>query len=1501
MAGIRTDNTFEGGMAFDSDKQKMNGQQYLDSINGTLLYNKQGSISWENVQGNRLHVTIAPNNGTDNSNYIPLGYVAFTHFVVVFLTNGTNSEIGIFNVKEKSIGQYKTMFNDANDPNGDLLNFQFTNQIEARNLEENDNLLRVYWVDGVAADSNTPRVFTIDYNELMDPLDINSYSPVTTTVHAINIQAEINFGIIKFDQTINGSILSGSYKFCYRLRTKDGYASPWSPLTQRLDVTTDIVSSTNWNEYEMEGSGLTTSKGFRLTIKGVDDRYDILQIAYVFFETPDTVADARIFKTINISSDIQTIDFISNVGTPLNTEDIAAIYTVIGGAKTLNIKDAVSYYGNIKEGNLDFTKAEIDTVLNSLSITPKIRDMRSDTKNNYGQVPPNPYNIDGSGFLDQEWSPPITHQVPTANTTIERKIHSTQNESYTIVDDYLNYKGTQVSHMYKGYFRGETYRFGIVFYDKKGFPGFVYHLADFTFPEQYSKDYTWKRLDSTGQILVNNGSAADEFWVTNDFNHLVGDKATEVQNLTLGHAYSELRILGLEFNGIDIGTIKDKISMVKIVRVKREGNIVYQGLNVPLVFEPSNDSGQVMRPMNSIEHSWRHFDSGLAGIEDLALYPLESDRTKLVQESCRDFWNPGEYVNIYRPENGQADQTCASCVWAPDLEFDEQRIPITQTNDKLRVVSSCFTYPRLRASDANAYWQYAYGTQHAGGGEPGDTFNKDLSFDGMLKLYFSNNGYHLASNSPAEIYIKYGAEAIISGSKSFTSRFELGGRDDGFMANYILFNEIESYEDRSAGWNWSNSGGNYSKSYVKQGSFYYRHNFYSGSQNAFAPLLRHNKTEADYNFAAGSDNVFTVSQQNAYGFHIANYIREASSPYGGLDFSALETNIFIDTGYTCPIGNSSFTDPAGDIINEAEVWGGDCYLDYVGIQAYYPRMWLDETGYPESVGVGGNHQTNDKVTTSIGIVFPLESELNHTMRNSPSDDNAIYSDKGARPAAAYYEGDGASQKARNWKSGLYQKSSDTKLIEEFNLNEVLTLESIIKFYFPQPLFFDENLFKYPTRWRYTPNKFYGDPVDTWRIFLANDFNDLQGRHGQITSSAYIFDQIYSFQEKAYGRLRAFNRTALVTPDQGNLTTGLGDALDGVDYISTEYGNQHQWGLFNSDKALYWVDINKQKIMRHAQDGASPLSDMRNLHDYIKVNANKFIGHDNPAYGIGISSTYDYSNSKLIISFMSEKFKTLNGSQFITNADFGLNETMFFDVNALGVVLDITTDYNIFYICLSDNNGASVVINGSSLGSLVADKCYRITRKDQYGNYIIEEVSKSEITPYRYNLVYAEDMNVFSEFYSNKARMWFTFHSFILSAGYDALSNEGNKNKVWLHEYGSDYGSFYGEVHKSLIKINIGENGALHKVFDSIRINSDRDDLFSYFVFDTDNHNYWIYLPTFSQRVYKENISRFPIRWEQQKDRTRGKTLGMSFDIDNVPNEMIRISSIGTNYRISNRV
>ncbi len=140
MASKQTVNSFQEGMKQDVDILLSNNKSYRYSIGGRLMFNKDGTYSWEVENGNRLSFLMTPRNGTDVSKYVPIGHAGNSSIRVIFSVNPVSgfSEIGIFSIDNEGNGQYKTLFNDQDDPNGDILSFNPNNQIEARFTYEND-------------------------------------------------------------------------------------------------------------------------------------------------------------------------------------------------------------------------------------------------------------------------------------------------------------------------------------------------------------------------------------------------------------------------------------------------------------------------------------------------------------------------------------------------------------------------------------------------------------------------------------------------------------------------------------------------------------------------------------------------------------------------------------------------------------------------------------------------------------------------------------------------------------------------------------------------------------------------------------------------------------------------------------------------------------------------------------------------------------------------------------------------------------------------------------------------------------------------------------------------------------------------------------------------------------------------------------------------------------------------------------------------------------------
>lgn len=1428
-----TKNVFSKGLSQDQDPSNVSPYSMTDNINGRIMFNKKGTLDWVENKGNSFSFTLDADSGNETVGYLPIGYAGDGNIKIIFSVrsepdtsapgNPVYSEIGILGLDKDGNGFYETLFNDQNDANGDLLNFNLENQITARFLYENDELLRVYFVDGVKPTSNPPRVFTFRFDNTIGAQrnDVSAYEAVSDTVHKIDSQSEFQAGIIKYVQSLSGGILTGVYQYTYRLLTNEGYATPWTTPTEKIFVTSDQVTSTNWNEYEMEGSGQDSGKGNRIEVKGIDLRYDRIQVAYIYSQTNTEILESAIFVDTPVNPLVSSVEFdhLSNNGEPIVIDEIAQRFQGIKKAKTLDIKDNTLYYGNIVENLFSITDDEIEDVLSGLDIIPKFRDMRSDiTSINPG-------------------APPLTNQSIITGT-IDKTMHNGVTETYDVVNDYTNYKGTQVEHLFKGYFRGEIYRFAIVFYDKIGYPYFALHLADFTFPNQHETNYSWERLKQDGTIISGSGSLAQPAVPTNDyFDASLNSGSIINSDADYNALNSYIRVMGIDVSGIDISGIKDRISGFAIVRTDRDETILNQGLILPTVVDAAD--GNITRPL-----------------------PCAHQR----------FDTSGNYFGVQEYNGGIPSRRFTlrpnlSIYYSPDVFFNQNNKPTTQTNDRLKLIGSCYkaSTTNLSELDLSGGYNGAHLT-HIGG--------DDRSPCVISKWYRSKNTYH---NAGDVLRPPYGSEANIV--YDFIVNFASEVNDyEGFLDfhNSTTY-RVDSYPN-TEGFGADVAEREDYRGWGAKATVYKHGNFSSTSGAVFA-------------YTAGSGSYGFDTQAGSL---ICNYVRTNSNPYGGLNLTSLTNTIFYTTGHFQPIGNSDFTESGTDIYDNIEVYGGDCYLDYFGFLRTYGRF---EGTLGEDV--------------SYGIVFPFESKINHTLRNAPSTHNPMYTDVGARP---WQEFDNPG--STNFPNGLFtQNAGATELKEEFNYNDVLTFTENLKFFNAKPidvLSVDE----FPVRWRNSPKKFLGDPIDTFRQFEVNDFDDLTGSHGAIVTSTKFNNQIYSWQETAYGRLRAYDRAALETENVGSLTTGVGPSLDGIDYIDETVGCQNQFALVNTGRSIYWPDVFNGKLMRFAANGQGFLSDIKGLHNFFDNELSNFLHKDNPANKNGIWGSFDANNRDVLFTFQRNEFISQDTDYAIQSEVPELdgylpnNETLFINrtvppVSLQGIIVPFGAELSgtntnvINYISVSgspvyivqDKDNIKTDIGLATAGN------YRLYRDSVNDDWQLESVNYSDITPFRSTIVYNEYQQSFTEFRSFKPTFYISHNDFLLSQDYDM-----SKLDFYIHGKNPNRAYYYGRRSKSMITISVNDRSEFSKAFDNIRVSMNKtgSETVRNFIYETETQKRYYDMSSDPRKKYQEDGLRFPLKNFTQKERMRGRWLGITLEFNNNTQLPAKIDNFISYYRISNR-
>jgi hypothetical protein len=656
---------FVGGMkGADIDAHLTDARSYVYALNGRIKFNRSdGADSVEDAQSSSKTGSFVNEKGTKLAftfcdGYEPVGSCDYDGGTILFLSNGTNSEIGILtanNVTETVT--YKTLFNDRLDPNGDKLNFSLSNPIEAQVLIESPTQTRLYVADGKNQDLAINLALLYDgqnaiYHTNQTCGATNNY-PYWLSVHGFLQQADVVFGTLKFLRQIEdtGSLLSGTYRYFYRYVTRNGYKTPFSPITNKFFLTTRKISQLNGNHhnYEMVESGIDTNKSVELRLVGLDSRFYKVELGYIYQVSDDTVTEVKVFEGRLLSQGATEFAFIhnNNGGYDILEEELTARLQSIYSSETLSVKENRLY-----KMNLDMVP-NISADVSAMSVFPFMRNMLSD-------------NTLEPTFTAQ--TNPLTNSAPV-NSTVSVQRFSGVSESHSIVNDFANYKGMQWANLFTGYRRGDTVTLAVVLFDRKGRPTFASEEIRYTIPPFYS----------TEQNMV--------------FSELVGGRWN-------------LRICGLKINGIRIP--KEKlygpdgklnVSGFSVVRKEINSDVLHQGIITNTIRLATDKT--YPDPFISNRFTPEYFKEG----EGSHLYQIHPTRLN---------GNPCNNSPLVEPPNmvGQF------MYYSPDVMV-EQALDANKETDYVEAIGSChkaYTNSRIELVGNNRhYYAKAYKTLRLAG------------------------------------------------------------------------------------------------------------------------------------------------------------------------------------------------------------------------------------------------------------------------------------------------------------------------------------------------------------------------------------------------------------------------------------------------------------------------------------------------------------------------------------------------------------------------------------------------------------------------------------------------------------------------------------------------------------------------------------------------------------------------------------------------------------------
>jgi hypothetical protein len=219
---------------------------------------------------------------------------------------------------------------------------------------------------------------------------------------------------------------------------------------------------------------------------------------------------------------------------------------------------------------------------------------------------------------------------------------------------------------------------------------------------------------------------------------------------------------------------------------------------------------------------------------------------------------------------------------------------------------------------------------------------------------------------------------------------------------------------------------------------------------------------------------------------------------------------------------------------------------------------------------------------------------------------------------------------------------------------------------------------FPHRWHWSEQAFQEELTDNFRMFLPNNYKDLEGETGRITDIFRIQNALYIHTEESLWQCPQTFQERITSDVISFIGTGEYFSIPPrkiVDDRNSSAGNKHKWArtktkfgvLFPSHKEKKWYLFDGQQL--------NPISDKGNyswflqnmnfklLDQYYNANFKEYPFNNNPSnvIGIGYLSTYDTAKERLLITKKDFEITNLPPSDFELCSD-GSTVTIFNDIS-----------------------------------------------------------------------------------------------------------------------------------------------------------------------------------------------------------------------------------------------
>jgi hypothetical protein len=1487
-------NTYQGinkDAAYDSIPPSL----YLDALDIRISTDTGESIgAWTNIKGNVQSFTI-PISGTFGeppaawtaANPEIIGFTTIRNRIIVFVADDSGTKGWIYDVQYDTAtrdilpGFPALIYYNAN------LNFKKEWPIEALGRYETDCVQRVYWAD---------------YNNYFRTINIEEPGLNILPVGQVDIFPDIEYTQPLLKIIGGGTLATGLYQVAYRLKTIDGKETLISPPGNIIHVVSDSETLVQSARYNGNGTIINSGKSLQVEVD-VSNYFDFDKIEFIviYNESFNSVPLVLSVEELTIgTTSPATFIYTGNEGSafPLTLFEFTTKNHPFKTPKTITQKDSSLVIANIKSSSISVqdllpagetfdAKARRyknigGTITTPFPIDPNPSDP---TENNLKNAFNEEYNRDA--HWDSNWhansqyryqadgitlggeSPNISYKFHLEPYTLDAaktqgnggfaNVSNFPDFVYThdLNDGYGQYANTTfpnhaspfISGLLRGYKRGETYRFGIVFYTNKGEASFVEYIGDIKFPDISEQDSS-------------NNASGTNYWP-------ISQKDPTNTGVILGYS------MGIEFT-IDFSScpsIFNSIESYQIVRVKRQDsdkrrftqgmvknfylNVIQSPTITDVDFRATgfSNSTNVLHILPSaayfsgarLPHSFGLMGDSQDPNSTLPLSTPPPGDDYLIKSQYLGFYSPEisfNFGNTRNAVNSLSNRPCLLMTGAYDAaNFDPLTAPGTpivgtgvHTNYQIEWTAG-IPSTSIDLSGPENLAKEAVDIRKKYGATVPITYNsienikrlKETALFSMIDtidlqtpvtpLWTSLTGGYHVRNYWAMDDGQAGDHLNDPSSTGFSSRTEVskGGTSLLTLTDRFLNDPLNNNAVTPAATDYFRINGNTTLPGGISALYTTNTNPNPGIVNEFYPIL---------------DLVFPKEEV-----------------YGGFSKNALENNFFIIASPVIALAN-----------NNPKVFGGDTFVSFFTSQT--STVVLDEKYF--DLDLSGNPKDYARSNARTELI-PVETTMNLELAYGATTRTEVFY--------------------------TFAGSEFTILRQEINNSRTTYGKTDSLMYAYNPLYTRENQeltfiiepetskdCKVNDIRAYLSNvKINDERIDSWTKFGINNFYDIDD-YGPINKILNYKDTVYFFQDRAFGGY-AINRAAITTTADGVPTElGTGEGFGKHQYISKSNGSIHQWAIKPTDTAIYFFDAINRKIFAFAassgQSSNAPLSEIAGIHSWLKflpdaVFYRKENGGDNPILKKGAHIGRDAINDEVIFTFLG----TGNFVNLEVSTTYSVGTIVFSIVSGLYYV--VTTEFT------SDDDKVQALLDLLANSVVLSEE--NNFRDD---SIVFDELTKTFITRH-----------------SATPKIWIDNQDILLSP------SSKNSSAIYTHNIGN-WGEFYNVVEEAKITLVINPNADINKILRTLEFNSivrdnnkvvDRTKTIT--AFEIVNEYQSTGKVPFSANRIKRKFDKWRIKIPRnqlsaaQQDRLRSTHFVVTFYFDNLENKEIICNRLMSYYDI----